>query len=460
MTTSAPNSKLTDVRLRALLDRPPSERIELKDGTIDGLTLRVGPRGRPTWTFRFRIRGEGGITERGTKLNGVRYHRVSLGSYPDVTIKEARRKAAAYADDAAAGRNPLTDFQERAIDKRDTVAALVEDYVAHAEQSMRSWRNAKWTLERHIVSAWGERPTGGITDSDAKSLINKVAQGTPDPETGIIVPRPGAANETRKWGSLLFQWAIDERRAKANPFTKVKTPKLGTRQRYLSMEEARAVWAAADAMREPWGPAIQLLMLTGCREMEICAARWSWFDAQNAELIVPPEHYKSGRHFLVGLPFQAMTVIDTLTRWNEGDFMLSTTNGAKPIAGVPRKIIDQLHSSAEKILGSPMPRFALHDFRRSVRTHLSRLEVDAHVAEMVLGHAIKGLRASYDLYGYSKEKRHALALWATDLLVPPEDEGGNGVSVLSTALEALAANEPLSEEQREALLAHVGEPSR
>ena len=290
MTISAANRKLTDVRLRALLDRPPSERIELKDGTIDGLTLRVGPRGRPTWTFRFRVRGEGGITERGTKLNGVRYHCVSLGSYPDVTIKEARRKAAAYADDAAAGRNPLTDFEERAVDKRDTVAALVEDYVAH---------------------------------------------------------------------------------------------------------------------------------------------------------------------FLVCLPVQAMTVIDTLTRWNEGDFMLSTTNGAKPIAGVPRKIIDQLHSGAEKILGSPMPRFALHDFRRSVRTHLSRLEVDAHVSEMVLGHAIKGLRASYDLYGYSREKRHALALWATDLLSPAENEESNGVTVLSTALEALTANAPLSEEQREALLGAV-----
>ena len=72
MTTSAANRKLTDVRLRALLDSPPSDRVELKDGTIDGLTLRVGPRGRPTWTFRFRIRGEGGLTDRGTKLNGAR----------------------------------------------------------------------------------------------------------------------------------------------------------------------------------------------------------------------------------------------------------------------------------------------------------------------------------------------------------------------------------------------------
>ncbi|MBJ7439006.1 MAG: integrase family protein [Sphingopyxis sp.] len=460
MTTRAANRKLTDVRLRALLDHPPSERVELKDGTVDGLTLRVGPRGRPTWTFRFRVRGEGGITERGTKLNGSRYHRVGLGTYPDVPIKEARRKAAAYSDDAAAGRNPLADFEENAVDKRDTVAALVDDYVAYAERSMRSWRNAKWMLNRHIVSAWREKPAGGVTDSDAKALIDKIARGIPDPDTGITVRRHGAANEVRKWGSLLFQWGIDERRAKANPFAKVKAPKLGTRQRYLSMNEARAVWAAANDMREPWGQAVRLLMLTGCREMEICAARWPWLNVQKAELIVPPEHYKSGRHFLVCLPIEAISVIQSLTRWNEGDFMLSTTNGEKPIAGVPRKIIDQLHKNAEKILGGPIPRFALHDFRRSVRTHLSRLEVDAHVAEMVLGHAIKGLRASYDLYGYGAEKRRALALWATDLLNPKENDVSDGAEILAAALEALEANAPLNEEQREALLAHAGKAVR
>lgn len=176
-------------------------------------------------------------------------------AYPDVPIKEARRKAAAYSDDAAAGRNPLTDFEENAVDKRDTVAALVEDYVAHAERSMRSWRNARWTLNRHIVSAWREKPAGGVTDSDAKALIDKIAKGIPDPDTGVTIRRHGAANEVRKWGSLLFQWAIDERRTKANPFAKMKAPKLGTRQRYLSMDEARAVWAAASDMREPWGQA-------------------------------------------------------------------------------------------------------------------------------------------------------------------------------------------------------------
>jgi len=353
--------------------------------------------------------------------------------------------AATYAHDAAAGKNPLAEFEDRAVDRKDSVELLASDYLAHAEASMRSWRNAKWTLERHLIPALGQKPVAGVTEAEAKNLVNKVAKGNVDPLTNNLVPRPGAANEVRKWCLLLFQWGIDQRRVKANPFAQIKAPKLGSRQRYLTMDEARAVWEAAGDLQEPWGQAIRLLMLTGCREMEICAARWSWFHADKAELIIPPEHYKSGRHFLVCLPSQAMSTIQSLIRWNEGDFMLSTTNGKKSIAGIPRKMIDKLHRNAEAVLGRSMPRFALHDFRRTVRTHLSRLEVDAHVAEVVLGHAIKGLRASYDIYGYVAEKRHALALWAADLIHSQEDEMSDERQTLASALLALEESAPLTE---------------
>jgi integrase len=112
---------------------------------------------------------------------------------------------------------------------------------------------------------------------------------------------------------------------------------------------------------------------------------------------------------------EAKRVVDGLPRFNGGDFMLSTTNGKKPIAGVARKTLNLLHTKSEKILGHPMNRFSLHDIRRTVRTHLSRLQVTDVVAELVLGHALKGLQARYNVYGFADEKRAALQLWAADL---------------------------------------------
>jgi hypothetical protein len=63
-----------------------------------------------------------------------------------------------------------------------------------------------------------------------------------------------------------------------------------------------------------------------------------------------------------------------------------------------------------------MPRFALHDLRRTVRTHLPRLGITQVVAELVIGHALKGLEARYDIYSYADEKREALQKWAAELV--------------------------------------------
>jgi integrase len=332
-----------------------------------------------------------------------------------VTIKAARAKASAYAAMADRGENPLDTLEENAVDRRDTVATLIDDYVAHAQAAMRSWRNARWILDRHMRQAWGELPVGTIKERDARKLVADVQKGDEAAQEAGR-QKNGAAAELRKWGSMLFEWGRRHDRVKTNPFREVPAPKLTSRQRFLTMDEARAVWAACEGLQYPWREAIRLLMLTGCRESEICGARWAWFDAKAATLLIPHEHYKSERAFLVALPEEAERIINSLPRFSGGDFMLSTTNGEKPIAGIHRKVLDRLHKAAEKILERSMPRFALHDFRRTVRTHLPRLSVTQVVAELVIGHALKGLEARYDIYSYADEKRDALQRWAAELV--------------------------------------------
>jgi len=406
---------LSDVQLKALLAKPPTTRVELKDEKVDGLTLRVGPRGRPTWAYRFRIRGAGGTTARGTELNGRRYYRVSLGTYPAVSIKAARAKAGLYAEAVERGENPIEGLEENAVNRRDTVASLIDDYLAHAERTMRSARNARWNLDRHMRPAWGEMPVGVVKERDARKLVAEVQKGGEDDQKAGRL-RNGAAGELRKWGSMLFEWGRRGGRVKVNPFRGIPAPKLASRQRFLTMAEAKAVWSATHQLPYPWSEAIRLLMLTACRENEICGARRAWYDPKAGTLLIPPEHYKSGRDFLVTLPVEAKAILDSLPVFNGGDFILSTTNGEKPIAGIARKTLNGLHTKAEKILGQPMKRFSLHDLRRTVRTHLSRMGVSEVVAELVLGHALKGLHARYNVYGFADEKRDALQKWATDLV--------------------------------------------
>jgi integrase len=55
-----------------------------------------------------------------------------------------------------------------------------------------------------------------------------------------------------------------------------------------------------------------------------------------------------------------------------------------------------------------MPHWTHHDLRRSARSLLSRAGVSADIGERVLGHAIGGVRGTYDRHAYLVEKKDAL----------------------------------------------------
>lgn len=56
--------------------------------------------------------------------------------------------------------------------------------------------------------------------------------------------------------------------------------------------------------------------------------------------------------------------------------------------------------------------FCIHDFRRTARTHLAALGVDAQIAERCLNHKIRGIEGIYNRHDYFDERRKALTLWA------------------------------------------------
>ena len=70
---------LTDTKLRTL--KPPPQRIELPDGQVRGLVLRVTPSGTKTWALAYRVRGQGEALESGKKAAGAK-RRLTLGEYP------------------------------------------------------------------------------------------------------------------------------------------------------------------------------------------------------------------------------------------------------------------------------------------------------------------------------------------------------------------------------------------
>lgn len=398
---------LTDTKLKALLAKPPARRTELVDGTISGLMLRAGPRGKPTWTLRYAITGRGGVTTRGKALAGRKFYRISIGDYPTVSIKEARAKASVMLSEAAKGKDPIHRLESEAVVRRGTIAELAEDFMnAHVRGRLRSAGSAEWIVRDHIVPRLGDMAPGQVSRANVVALLSDLAKHA----------TPTAALDTRKWLSIMFSWAVSDGRVEINPVIGVKPPvKTKARERVLSIEEARAVWRAAQAEPYPSGTLIRLLMLTGARLREIGNAQLGWLDRANACLDIPGDAYKTGDPTVIPLVPEALHLFEQIPRPPNGDYLISSNGGRRPVWTATPEALARIRTGAESDVGRTIEHWTIHDLRRSVATHMARLGVDEIMIERVLGHRIGGVKAVYNRYRYLEEKRAALAVWSKEL---------------------------------------------
>ena len=404
---------LTDAKLRALVASAPDRRVDLPDGSIKGLTLRAGPRAKPTWTLRYTVAGAGGVTKRGKELEGRKFFRITLGTYPAVSLKEARARASEFLAKADRGEDPLAQVEDAATKETDTVAELANAFLdLHVRGRLRSAKNAEWVMREYVVPRLGHVRADRLKRADLVALLDDLARHA----------SPTAAIETRKWLSSLFNWALEKGRLEANPILGVKAPvRRKPRERVLSLEEARAVWRAASNEGYPSGTLVCLLMLTGARLREIANARLGWLDRSNACFDIPGEAYKTGDPTIIPLAPEAMALIEAIPRPATGDFLLSSDGGRRPLYTVTPNAMARIRAALESELGRHLPHWTLHDLRRTVATHMARLGVDAIVVERVLGHRIGGIKAVYNRYRYLDEKRAALTLWTQELLGSPAE---------------------------------------
>ena len=410
---------LTDVKLRALLAQPPETRLDIPDGSIPGLTLRMGPRGQPVWTLRFTVKGAGGVSERGHKLAGRKFYRLTLGTYPLVSLREARATAASMISDCEQGINPVVEVERQAqvnTDENYTVDMLAEAFLAlHVGPKLRSGKTAIWVLRDFIRPKWGQRKPEGISKQEVTRELDRL----------LLRKSPSGAIKTRKWMSSMFNWGVDTGRIEYNPLQGLKAPsKFKPRERVLSIIEARAVWAVAETMGYPSGTLVQLLMLTGCRLREISTVQAAWLDKSSASITVPGLSYKTGDATVIALVPKAVEILENMPEQSEGEFLISSTKGLRPLYTVTPNALEKLKDASAARLGRKMEHWTLHDLRRTVATHMARLSVDEILIERVLGHRIGGVRAVYNRYRYLEEKRAALALWTSELLPSVGPDGG------------------------------------
>jgi len=444
--------RLTDVAVRAALKQSRhSRRLDLADGAVSGLTLRLGPR-HATWSLTIRVSGEGGVSRRGHTKKGKRV-RVTLGEYPGITLEAARSLANGYLDQAKKGMSPARALERSATAGGLTVQQLsdrfLKEYVTMKE--LRALGKYEGALRVHIVPRVGDALADALTREQVRHLLRAVM---------VRVPRKDGPRDRRRGGKeaartvlavlrKMISWGIAEEllRRRDNPASGMEgnLPKKRKKDRVLSLEEARVVWRAADSLGYPFGPAYQLILLTGCRPGEWARARRQWIDLKQNLCVIPAERYKSDHVHIVPLVEQASRILGrvlTTCEGRAGDFIFSGTDGRKPIAGWPKAQVRMMRAICAVSGERPVTPWTPHDLRRTVATRIAeQLGIGGEqLIKRVLGHADGSVTAIYNRYGYVKEMRTVLERWAADLTTP--EGAGKSDSLRGSRVLEVAGSAP------------------
>jgi integrase len=312
-----------------------------------------------------------------------------------MSLVDARAKARELMADPAA-----LEPQEQGLP--DTVADVIALFIERYQKPRnRAWREVERILTRELAP-WRDRPIQTITRRDVIELLDRIADRA-----------PYMANRTLAHTRKLFAWAMERDIVDASPVAAVKAPARETsRDRVLEPAELAAVWRAAETLGWPFGPIVQLLIVTAQRIGEVATLRWQDIDLERAEWRLPREAVKTDRRHTVPLSPLALEIITSLPRIGDGlVFPANRVGSANPVSGFSKTKcrLDQL---------SGVTGWRYHDIRRSVATGLQRLGVRLEVTEAVLNHVSgsrAGIVAVYQRHYYGPEKRAALDAWSREV---------------------------------------------
>jgi integrase len=380
----------------------PAKRLEVPDGALVGLYLVVQPSGAKSWAVRYRAEGKP--------------RKLTLASFPRMGLADARKAAGEALRIVSKGGDPAGDRitlaklkgMKRAPDSHRFEQVLERFIAAQERRGRRSTGEMRRILERDALPRWRGKPISEITGTDVVEAI----------ETIVARGSPVAASRFRAWCSKLFSYAVASYLRPDNPAKGTENPitvRDIQRDRRLTDHELSLVWHCAEQLGPPFGPAVQLLAVTGQRRSEVFEATWDEFNLNTATWIIRSIRSKNGAEHIVPLSDVAVAILRGIPRIDGSPYVFTTT-GASPVSGISKAKarLDQLIATANG--GKAIPPWRMHDLRRTFVSGCARLRIPSEVLERTIK-SFGGVRGVYNVHAYEDEHRSAMQAWA-DHVIP------------------------------------------
>lgn len=438
--------KLTDGAVTAI--QKGARDIYVWDTALPRFGIRVTPAGARIYLVQYRAKGAPGSPTK-TRRISIGVHDgdlwnvtkaraaarrllapVDLGRDP-FGEREADRAAKLHADRAAKAEE---EARERHIEQRqrDNFASVTERYVELKAKNNRSWAETERLLRFGEVrpeasakrrsgrphssdgpgpmGAWRDRHISEIRRADVADLMDTIGKRS-----------PAVARATYAALRGLFAWCLERDLIETSPCHGFKAPpRPKARERVLADSELHLIWRATDSLGPPFGPIVQLLMLTGQRRAEVAGMAWAELDLQARIWRIPGERTKNGKAHELDICPEAVEILEKVTRTGPLVFPARGEGAARGFSATKRRLdqlIDELRRKDAEDAGEELREAApwrLHDLRRTAATGMAALGFPPHVVERVLNHVSNtqsGLVGVYQRHEYRHERKAASTAW-------------------------------------------------
>ena len=250
-----------------------------------------------------------------------------------------------------------------------------------------------------MLPKWRGRAVEGITRRDVHVLVEKLAERTP-----ILANRAVAAL------SKMFRFALDDDLIAASPVVGISRPAPEhARDRVLTADEIRKLWAKFDGLDPTLGAFFKLRLMTAQRGIEVGSMRWQDVDLATGWWTIPAGVSKNKLQHRVPLTSSVIALLKTLCPADpiRTDYVLAGGRGKRQ------------QSEAATRFG--VKDFRGHDMRRTAASYMASGGVPRLTISKILNHVETGVTAVYDRHSYDAEKKAALDWWAVKLTAILED---------------------------------------
>ena len=365
-----------------------------------GLSLYVAPSGVKSWHFRFTWLGK--------------QVRISIGTYPETGLKEARARRDEAREDIANGVDPRDSRREK---KAGMIAAggqtfrrVYDEWLAFRKGSISpgTYRVISNAMALDVLPTLGDRQIDAIKRADVIALIRRVEK------RGSVA----TAVKVRQRMSQVFSYAIATGVIEANPTAEMHavTEKMGQHKPhpFLPFSEMPRIMAAIRdcASGQQLKAALMLMIYTASRPGEVRHAEWSEIDLDAAIWTTPAAKMKMRRDHAVPLSTQAIAILESMLPIT-GDKRYVFINRNSTTAPIGTNYANNVMDSCG-LTGIQSP----HGFRHLFSTEMNGRGYNRDWIERQLAHADSSfIRDVYNHAAYLDQRRGMMQEWA-DLVTP------------------------------------------